>query len=188
MNVFDTIIAVFWLIFLGCWLISAPGAKRNRQGIAWSREAALRVAIVIAVILLLKSPLRQYVTDASNPISNPVVESIGVALCAIGIAFAIWARLSLGRNWGFPMTLKADPELVSNGPYALVRHPIYAGILLAVVGTALVIGPVWLLVVVIVCAYFLYAAAQEERLLTEAFPLEYPAYKRRTKMLIPFII
>jgi protein-S-isoprenylcysteine O-methyltransferase Ste14 len=87
-----------------------------------------------------------------------------------------------------PSTLKIEPELVSRGPYAVVRHPIYAGILLAIVGSALVVGFFWwLLVLAICCPYFLYSAVREEQLMTQEFPGRYPAYKRRTKMLIPFV-
>ena len=64
-------------------------------------------------------------------------EALGLVLFGLGLAFAIWARVHIGRNWGTPMTQKDEPELVTSGPYRLVRHPIYSGILLANIGTAL---------------------------------------------------
>ena len=85
------------------------------------------------------------------------------------------------------MSVKNDPELVTVGPYRLARHPIYAGILAAGVGTALALGWVWLIVVVLAGAYFVYSAIVEERNLTEQFPETYPAYKRSTKMIVPFV-
>ena len=183
MRVFETMIALCWLSLLAYWLISAGRVKRNRQGVAWLREAVLRVAVVLALGLLLKSPVRLY----AAPTTNPALAGIGVALCGAGIACAIWARACLGRNWGFPMTVKAEPELVAHGPYAVVRHPIYAGILVAQMGTALVIGPLWLVVVAVFGGYFWYSATREEQLMTQAFPQQYPAYQQRTKRLIPFL-
>jgi len=112
---------------------------------------------------------------------------MGVILCAAGIAFAIWARRHIGRNWGMPMSLQEDHELVTTGPYARVRHPIYSGMLLAMVGSMLAEGAGWLPPFLIFFVYFIYSAKTEEKLMVQQFPNEYPAYKERTKMLIPFV-
>ena len=80
-----------------------------------------------------------------------------------------------------------EPELVTSGPYQLVRHPIYSGILVAGVGTAVALSWVWLIAVVLAGVYFLHSATVEERYMTEQFPDDYPVYKRSTKMLAPFI-
>ena len=85
------------------------------------------------------------------------------------------------------MTQKTDPELVTSGPYRLVRHPIYSGILVAGVGTAVGLGWLWLTAVLLAGIYFGYSATVEERYMTEQFPDAYPVYKRSTKMLVPFI-
>ena len=85
------------------------------------------------------------------------------------------------------MTQKDDPELVTSGPYHLVRHPIYSGILVAGVGTAMALSWIWLVAVVLAGAYFVYSATVEERYMTEQFPNSYPVYRRSTKMLVPFI-
>jgi len=86
------------------------------------------------------------------------------------------------------MSRKDEPELVSTGPYRTVRHPIYSGIFLGLLGTALAINLQLLLPVAAAGAYFVYCALMEERYLTERFPDRYAEYKRRTKMLIPFIL
>ena len=112
---------------------------------------------------------------------------LGLFLFALGLGFAIWARLHIGRNWGTPMSQKDEPELVTSGPYRLVRHPIYSGILLAGVGTALALSWRWLIAVVLAGLYFTYSATVEERYLGQEFPTTYPAYKRSTKMLVPFL-
>lgn len=92
---------------------------------------------------------------------------LGIVLFALGLGFAIWAHLHIGRNWGTPMTRKDDPELVCSGPYRLVRHPIYSGILLAGAGTAVALSWQWLVVVLLVGVYFVYSVTVEERYLTE---------------------
>ena len=85
------------------------------------------------------------------------------------------------------MTRKDEPELVTSGPYHRVRHPIYSGILLAGIGTALALSWLWLAAVGLAGIYFLYAAKVEERYLAEQFPDDYPPYERSTKMLVPFV-
>jgi len=106
----------------------------------------------------------------------------------IGLAFAVWARRHIGKNWGMPMTSKEHPELVTTGPYALVRHPIYSGILLALLGSSLTTGVFDLALLVIFGVYFLYCAYVEEALMSKEFPDRYPEYKKRTKFLIPFVL
>jgi protein-S-isoprenylcysteine O-methyltransferase Ste14 len=87
-----------------------------------------------------------------------------------------------------PRAIKENPELVTSGPYRYVRHPIYTGVLLALLGSTLVAGPWWLIVFVIACIYFFYSAKQEEKRMLAAFPDTYPAYMQRTKMLVPFVL
>jgi protein-S-isoprenylcysteine O-methyltransferase Ste14 len=94
----------------------------------------------------------------------------------------------MGRNWGSPMSQKNEPELVTSGPYRRVRHPIYSGILVAGIGTAVALTWTWLIAVALAAVYFIYSAIVEERNLTEQFPDTYPAYKHTTKMLVPFIL
>ncbi len=95
--------------------------------------------------------------------------------------------MHIGRNWGAPMSQKDDTELVTSGPYRLVRHPIYSGVLLAGVGTAVALNWAWLIAVGLAGVYFVYSATIEERNLTKRFPDTYPAYRCSTKMLVPFI-
>jgi protein-S-isoprenylcysteine O-methyltransferase Ste14 len=94
----------------------------------------------------------------------------------------------LGRNWGMPMSQRADPELVTTGPYARIRHPIYSGVIIGTVGTEIAVSPYWLNAVAILGAYFLFSAMIEERTMARLFPAAYPPYKGTTKMLIPYIL
>jgi protein-S-isoprenylcysteine O-methyltransferase Ste14 len=119
--------------------------------------------------------------------NDPWLQGIGLAVFLLGLALAIWARVYLGRNWGMPMSQKADPELVTTGLYSSVRHPIYSGIILAMIGTTIAVSLYWLVAVALLGAYFLYSAIVEERSMARLFPGSYSEYKRSTKMLMPFI-
>jgi protein-S-isoprenylcysteine O-methyltransferase Ste14 len=106
----------------------------------------------------------------------------------VGCGFAIWARLTLGRNWSGRVTVKDDHELITRGPYALARHPIYTGFLIAVAGTALAIGQ-WrgIVALFVILMALMLKMAQEEKMMLQTFPAEYPLYRRRVKALIPGI-
>jgi len=126
---------------------------------------------------------RRFVTIGA---ASPIFNIAGLVICALGLSLAIWARLYLGRNWGMPMSLKESPELVTSGPYRFIRHPIYSGILLALLGSALVSGIVWFILFLFFGTYFVLASRGEERLMTRQFPNHYPQYMKRTKALVPF--
>jgi protein-S-isoprenylcysteine O-methyltransferase Ste14 len=178
----EHVFAVGWAAFWLYWLIAAFSMKRGR--VSWSRELRIRAVLVVAVLVLLRLGVfrgHHHVT------TEPWREAAGLVLFALGLAFAIWARVHIGRNWGTPMTRKVEPELVTSGPYRLVRHPIYSGILLAAAGTAVALSWFWLVPMALAGAYFIYSATVEERYLTEQFPDTYPAYRRSTKMLLPFV-
>jgi protein-S-isoprenylcysteine O-methyltransferase Ste14 len=175
------VFAVAWAAFWIYWLVAAFSMKRGRP--AWSRE--LRVRAVIAVLTIVLIRVGAFRHHGLN--SNPWRAGIGLVLFAAGLGFAIWARVHIGRNWGTPMSQKDEPELVTSGPYRLVRHPIYSGILLAGVGTAVALSWSWLIAVALAGSYFSYSAIVEERNLTAQFPDSYPAYKESTTMLVPFI-
>jgi protein-S-isoprenylcysteine O-methyltransferase Ste14 len=183
MKAIDIIIGVGWLVFWAYWLLMATTAKAGRS--RWSRFAGVRVGIVLLVLLLIRLQVFKGHEAATG---NPWLLGIGLAIFVLGLALAVWARVYLGRNWGMPMSQKADPELVTTGPYAKVRHPIYSGIILGMVGTAIAVSPYWLIAVVIVGAYFLYSAVTEERTMARLFPAAYPPYKHVTKMLIPYVL
>jgi protein-S-isoprenylcysteine O-methyltransferase Ste14 len=177
----ELVFAFGWAAFWFYWLVAAFSTKRGR--VPWSRELRVRAVIIVLAILLFR--VGAFRSGSFN--SDPWRAGVGLVLFALGLGFAIWARLHIGRNWGTPMSQKNEPELVTTGPYRLVRHPIYSGILLAGVGTAVALNWAWLIAPVLAGVYFVYSAIVEERYLTEQFPDAYPAYKRSSKMLVPFI-
>lgn len=182
MTAVDIAIDSTWAAFWVYWLVSAVHVKAGRSEAP--RYIGSRAGMVVVILLLLR--LRVF---RAHVISNePWLTAIGVVLFLGGLALAIWARLCLGRNWGTPMSQKEDPDLVTTGPYRTVRHPIYTGIITALIGSGLATNLSWLLVAAALGGYFIVSAIREERYMTGLFPDGYPAYKRSTKMLIPYIL
>jgi protein-S-isoprenylcysteine O-methyltransferase Ste14 len=118
MRTIELILAVGWAAFWLYWLVAAFSMKRGRKD--WSREGRIRLVLIALAILL----ARLGVVRGHGVQSDPWLAGIGLALFGVGLAFAIWARVHIGHNWGTPMTRKSEPELVTSGPYRLVRHPI----------------------------------------------------------------
>jgi protein-S-isoprenylcysteine O-methyltransferase Ste14 len=130
------------------------------------------------------------VIDARVLAAHPALAGLGIALTAGGASFAILARLFLGRNWSASATIKANHEIVRRGPYALVRHPIYTGQLVAVAGTAIAFGEIRdLLALALVFVGFWLKARSEERLLMSNFGDRYAAYRRDVRgAIVPFVL
>jgi len=172
------VIFIIWAVFWVGWLLAAFTAKHGPR----RRRARVPTVILVVVFVLLRA-----FRTTGLPVHSPVLKGVGVALFVVGLAVAVWARIYLGRNWGMPMSEKDEPELVTSGPYRFVRNPIYTGLLLAVLGTALATNLVALVAFVVLGAYFVYSARVEEGILATAFPTTYPSYRARTKLLIPFL-
>jgi protein-S-isoprenylcysteine O-methyltransferase Ste14 len=177
------VIGIGWAVFWIGWLIAAFTAKASRGGLA--RFSAMRIVLVVVVVYYLVNVRRG---GGAQRLDGPVLAGIGLALWVAGLALAVWARLYIGRNWGMPMTRRQEPDLVTTGPYRFIRHPIYTGIILGFIGTALATSLVGLIGVAVIAAFFTFSATREEKFLAGQFPDTFPAYKARTKMLIPFIL
>ena len=183
MYVIDYAIYGLWVLFWLAWLAAALTAKRAAQS-RMRQFVGLRVALI--VILIFAGRLGAFKGHHAI-VSNPILQGIGMGLFLTGLGLALWARVYLGRNWGTPMSEKVDAELVTTGPYRYIRNPIYSGLILAAIGTAVAVSWYWLAAVVFMGAYFIYSATVEEHIMERLFPNDYPAYKRSTKMLIPLI-
>ena len=173
-------ISVGWIVFWIYWLASAAASKESVSGGWRTRLTGVSVIAVIVIAVAFRG--------SAVATHSVILGAVGAVLFVCGIALAVWARLHLGRNWGMPMTQRAAPELVTSGPYRFVRHPIYSGLLIAMLGTVLVNSLLGLIVVAALVAYFYYCGTVEERNLATTFPEAYPAYRSRTKMLIPFLL
>ena len=196
MVTYDSIMLLSWTAFLLVWGVTALFVKRDVRGgdyaAAWLRDWVLRLAVtVLIVILAVRLGGR---AGSSGAVFLRGIFTLPLALgwaaaafTAIGIGFAIWARVSLGRNWSPRPAVKEHHELVTTGPYAYVRHPIYAGLMLATLGTAL-IGTIFGIVMFIgISIFFAFRIDKEERLMLELFPTQYPQYQTHTKRLVPFV-
>jgi protein-S-isoprenylcysteine O-methyltransferase Ste14 len=129
MSALTTVIFVSWIAFGLYWLVAAAGAKRS---VNTNRILGPRLVFIAIAFLL----LRAFNVPALH-VTTSVLGVVGLALLLAGLGLAVWARIYLGRNWGMPMTQRAEPELITAGPYAHVRHPIYSGLLLAMIRTSL---------------------------------------------------
>jgi protein-S-isoprenylcysteine O-methyltransferase Ste14 len=177
----DIVIACVLIVY---WEISARRIKKDRvrQTIPWSW---LLVALVAGLALLAdRLPLAQ--VRLVPP--GAVVTFIGTSLEIAGLALAVWGRRQLGANWSSAASVKEGHELVTSGPYRLVRHPIYAGFLWAMLGAALTeVGLLWIAALAILTPVFAYRMSVEEKLMAGEFPEQYPEFQRRTKRVIPFV-
>ncbi|HUD06534.1 MAG TPA: isoprenylcysteine carboxylmethyltransferase family protein [Candidatus Saccharimonadales bacterium] len=188
MALIQNLIVWIWLVFWIYWMVSAFGSKRNiSRGI--NSFAGVRLAVFVLLLIFLRFSVSPAHFLKNNQVASQdqSLVVLGFFLFLLGLALAVWARIYLGKNWGMPMSKKQNPELVTAGPYSFIRHPIYTGILSAVLGTAFASSFYWLILLVILGTYFIYSATIEEKIMLNEFPKTYPAYKNKTKMLIPFI-
>ena len=181
-----TIVGLCWAVLGLYWLITAIGTKK----VAVNESSGLRVlrlAIIAALFVLLGTDWLRIGPLAWRFVPrNSTVIWLGVLLTGAGVALAIWARWMLGRNWSDKVVLKVDHELICNGPYRYLRHPIYTGILLALAGTVLVIGE-WRGVVALVLmgTNYYVKATREEKILVANFGEAFVEHKKRTGFFLP---
>jgi len=182
------IIIACWWIFCIVWLINAFRTKRIAERQSVESAVAHRIPILAGWWLLFFPNWHGLMGQQVIP-RTALSQTVGAAICVLGLIFTVWARQTLAGNWSSNVTFKQDHELIRKGPYRIVRHPIYTGLLVMFLGTAIHIGQVRggvsLLVVTI---GFWIKLSQEERLLLRHFPDAYPAYQREVKALVPFII
>ena len=181
-------ICACWLIYIVYWVGSARGAKPVAERQSWLSFLVHRGPILLGGILLLYPkppyPLRLALTPHTD-----LAEAIGAVVCVLGLAVAVWSRRTLAGNWSATVTFKQGHELVQTGPYRFVRHPIYTGILLMILGSITTVGQLhcWLGFLILAIGFWI-KLKQEESLLLRHFPDEYPAYRNRVKALVPFLI
>lgn len=178
----------YWLFAIGCWSflnVYWTLAARNTKSVSGSR---MHFLLFVAEFLLYCLPLSSIPILGQRFIPRFVaVEVLGAVMCAFGVGFAIWSRRILAESWSPVVTLRNGHELVQNGPYAIIRHPIYFGFIMSTVGMILVLGEVRALVLLLDIGVFLRRMKPEERILRAAYPNEYPEYERRVRRLLPGI-
>lgn len=185
---YDYLFFVLWVAFLLYWQIKAVGAKRTER-LEPAASRILRALVFVIVVVLL----------STNFIPLPWLYRhlwpsgmwsfwIGAAVTVAGLLFAIWARQHLGSNWSRSVTIKEGHELITTGPYAVVRHPIYTGILAGFLGTAIAVSQVRGVVsFVLVFLAFWPKFRLEEEWMRSQFGETYASYARQTAALVPYL-
>ena len=183
------IISYCWILFAVIWLVAAFWTKRSVYRESRWRRLSYVIPILVGGYLVFKGD------RLSDPLDLRVIPHVdalawtGVVLCIVGLAFCIWARFTLGRNWSGVVTLKGGHELIMHGPYAVVRHPIYTGLLTMFIATVIVLGHVaGIIALPLVFVSIWIKLRHEEKLMLQKFPDQYAAYQRRVKRLIHFIL
>jgi len=177
-----------WFTWLGYWIYMSGKVKATAREYAYPGKGVDRLLIFISAVLL---GVRQlgigWLGYALIP-RNDIKGITGLSLTVIGVAISIWARKILGDNWNAQPSVKENHALIQAGPYKIVRHPIYTGILIAVLGTAITIGQVRGFIAFGLSFYSLWHKSTfEEDLMRQEFPQQYEEYTRRVKRLIPWV-
>ncbi len=184
----DTVIEAAWLVAVVIWLAGSFTNKATvrRQSLG---SRLLEIAPLLLGVVLLRTDRTLFRLLAVRFV--PDTEGwrvIGAALTVAGVAVAIWARFSLGKNWSATVTVKQEHELIRRGPYKVVRHPIYSGFLLAILGTAIYAGQLKGLVALVLAAVtWKIKSMHEEAFMETEFGAQYTQYKREVKSLVPWI-
>ena len=180
-------VPVIWGLWLLYWAIAAANVKTVRWRPPTGQRLLQTLPFVIApVLIFVHDPDWGVLAQPFIPF-HPFEPVLGALILAAGFAFAVWARVHLGRDWSGTVRLKEDHSLVTSGPYRFVRHPIYTGILLGFIGSALAFGE-WrgILAILVILFGILVRCRAEEQAMRETFP-EYEEYRRKTRALIPFV-
>lgn len=180
---------VMWLGWLVYWELAASNVKATVRRESVRSRLAHVIPLLLAFILL---GARRFPLPYFNERFLPLAEWpfwLGAIMAAAGLLFAIWARGYLGGNWSGTVTLKQGHELVTRGPYAMVRHPIYTGLLLALAGSAVARAELRGILAVVLALWGLWRKLRlEERWMREQFGETYEAYSRRVAALIPLVL
>jgi protein-S-isoprenylcysteine O-methyltransferase Ste14 len=180
------LIPALWLIWIVGWLLAAIGIKRAQWRESRSTAIWNRAPVLLGTIMLLWPQwLPPALTYRFVP-AGPELPALGTILVLLGLLFAGWARIHLGGNWSGAVTVKQGHTLTTSGPYRYVRHPIYTGMLTALIGTALAVGAAYGFVATgLILLGFVLKLQVEETRMRDTFPVEYDDYSRHTARLIP---
>ena len=191
MTIFGWLISASWAILVSYWCVAGAAAVRKiGTRWIWWREIAVRLGFIAALMLLLQieaaaGVLPTPTLDLLN--SNMLVGFVGFLLVALGVGLATAARARLGSGWVASAGAQISTELITDGPFAVVRHPLYGGLLLAILGSAIGQSVLWVVPLILYGPGFVRSARREEDLLIGLFPERYRDYMSRTKRFVPFL-
>jgi protein-S-isoprenylcysteine O-methyltransferase Ste14 len=187
-TVSNSIVLGCWITFLAFWIVSAWRVKAIAERQSVLSALIHRIPLGLSYFLMANWHLPPSLNWPVTP-HQGWARLMGDLVCGLGLFVTLWARWTLAGNWSGDVTFKQDHELIKSGPYRFVRHPIYTGLLVMCLGTAIVIGQLrgWLALPLMATAFWI-KLKQEERLLLRHFPDAYRDYCRQVKALIPFVI
>ncbi|MGJ7509446.1 methyltransferase family protein [Variovorax sp. GT1P44] len=187
--VYRYLFPALWLSWAAYWWAMSRNVKATvRHESVRSRMAHIVPLAMAAALLWIPNPSLRLLAEHILP-RTAWAFWIGAAVTLLGLLFSVWARVYLGRNWSGTVTLKQGHELITGGPYGIVRHPIYTGLLLGVVGSAFARGDLAGAVAVALAVWALWRKLRiEERWMREQFGEAYVAYSRRVAALVPFVL
>jgi protein-S-isoprenylcysteine O-methyltransferase Ste14 len=177
-----------WLVLALVWILSARRTKRTVKSQSSAAQVLYTVLLIVGAYMIFAPQIGiQWLDRQLFPVTVPIALA-GLLIVLIGVAFTIWARFMLGTNWSNNVTVKEDHTLMRTGPYRIARHPIYSGILLGMLGSALQSGEIrcFIGVLFFVLSYWLKSRA-EESFMVQNFGEEYLQYRHEVKALVPFI-
>jgi protein-S-isoprenylcysteine O-methyltransferase Ste14 len=180
------LIPAMWLAWALFWALCARDAKRTVRRESLGSRATNIVPLVIGVLLVALPHIPSAPFATRFLPATLATYGIGVAIVFLGLSFAVWARRHIGSNWSGTVTVKENHVLVRTGPYRWVRHPIYTGLLAAILGSAIARGElrgVWALV--LCTTAFVVKLRLEERWMRQLFGNEYDRYSAEVPALIP---
>jgi len=182
------LILLLWFAWAAYWMVSAVSNKATRRRESRASRLLHIVPLTLGGVLFAWHDMPGAWLAQRLWVRSLTAWWVGFALLGAGLAFSVWARVRLGRNWSGSVTVKEGHELIRSGPYSYVRHPIYTGLLAAVLGTAIASGTVRAaLAFLIIAAALLRKLRIEEGFMRETFPGEYQRYSAAVPALIPFI-
>jgi protein-S-isoprenylcysteine O-methyltransferase Ste14 len=175
-----------WTAFGVYWIIAARGAKAAQTSEPHLYRVFRLLLLVVTFTLLFGKWTAVGLLGRPFLRETQSIACLGFALALLGVAIAMWARISLGQYWSDKVVLKVDHQLIRSGPYARMRHPIYSGVLLGVAGSALVINE-WrgVLAFVLLLTNYAIKANREDKILAGAFAEDFNEHKRRAGFLLP---
>ena len=185
------VIGVCWLIFLVVWVVSSFFAKKSVTKRRWGWRWIFIIAIILFVVFINRGNnayfARLFFTNQFFP-ATTIISIIAIIFAVAGLIGAVWARVYLGRNWSGYVTYKKKHELVTDGPYKYVRHPIYSSMMLMFIGTWLSFPTIYVsFMFLIYLSIFLWRKGKEEAIMIKLFGKKYKDYMKHTKALIPWV-
>jgi len=181
-------LAIIWTVFWVIWIVPAVFGKRTVRRQSTGSRILQLILLLSAYVLVVDSGRDWGVLNRRVVPEGSTATAVGYGLLLAGMLFAAWARLFLGGNWSSDVTLKEDHTLVQSGPYRIVRHPIYTGLLVALLGTAIALGELRCFLGLLLAAIaWKIKSLSEETLMVQQFGDQYARYREHVKGLVPYL-